>query len=116
MSVEEVKAAGKDPRAFLLRVAKKTLSREKLLKPLLSPYLAKVGLTYADVEAVLSDETDSVDEVVAAAKDPQAFLLGVAAKLEPAKKKKVSHGHARTRRAHARAHGRAGDGGDSRSR
>jgi predicted protein tyrosine phosphatase len=81
-SVDELKAAVREPGAFFERIAEGShLIAKKLaivhLKPPLKPYLAKHGLEWADVVPVM-EEMDSIDELKEAVADIGSFLENLA--------------------------------------
>jgi hypothetical protein len=90
-SIDELKAAVKEPVAFLERIAEGShLIAKKLaimhLKPPLELHLAKHGLEWADVVPVL-EEVDSVEELKGAVADIGNFLEKLANTSGPAAKK-----------------------------
>jgi predicted protein tyrosine phosphatase len=89
-SVEELRAAADDPEAFLEGVLRSSGPAAKKLaimhlKPRLDPYLRARGLEWADVVPVL-ETIDSVEELRAAADDPEAFVDRVSRAGGPAAK------------------------------
>jgi len=81
-TVQELRDALSDPEGFLTRamdgvgpVAKRLVIGK--LKPLLLPHLPKLSLQWEDVEAAV-ELLDTLEEIRAAASDPQSFLQRVA--------------------------------------
>ena len=72
---------------FAINEAKNTAIAK--LKPRLDPTLAKHGLSMEDITPVL-DEIDSVDELVDAVSDPEAFFARLATDMGPAVSKKMA--------------------------
>ena len=89
-SVEELQAAVNDPEAFLLRVADEG-GRIALrfaiaqARPRVEPVAKKHGVAWEDMVLVL-ETVDSVEELQAAAEDPEGFLLRIADAATPAAK------------------------------
>jgi hypothetical protein len=89
--IDELKAAIKEPVAFLEQIAKGSPRIAKKLaimhlKPLLGSCLTKHGLEWSDVVPVL-EEVDSVEELKEAVADAEGFLERLANACGPAAKK-----------------------------
>ena len=87
-SVHRLLDAVEDPEAFLLSLADETtpIMRKVLfvkLEPVLTPYLQKLGLEWADFEPVF-ELIDTVAEIQAAIADPEAFLVSLGDAMGPA--------------------------------